>query len=311
MRFRVLIVFAVVVGLALVLAVAVTAQGVEVKGASQAIPEAVSADPAVALTLRQNAASLEYTSAITFTPAFTTRLPAVFRGYAACSTIPTLISPLDGSDLDTLVPLLTWDSGDNPNATTLHLQVAKASDFTRDAWSWSSKYSTIGVNAYRFGRNLDPNTIYFWRAWLDCGETVGAYSDVWSFTTGSGGTILPAPALIAPTDGSTLTALPVTLQWSAVDGAAEYRVRWQQVGQGSSHSRWATGTQTVVSGLETDATYEWWVSARNDYALGDSSVAWQFTTPAESSSIPPQDLKHSFVVEDDGGTTVIEGQDSR
>jgi hypothetical protein len=47
-----------------------------------------------------------------------------------------------------------------------------------------------------------------------------------------------------------------------------------------------TGTQTEISVLETGTTYEWWVSARNDYAIGDASETWEFTTPTGSLSSP-------------------------
>lgn len=43
-------------------------------------------------------------------------------------------------------------------------------------------------------------------------------------------------------------------------------------------------TDTTVTWLDADATYQWHVSARNDYAWGVESELWQFTTPPESSA---------------------------
>jgi hypothetical protein len=139
-----------------------------------------------------------------------------------------------------------------------------------------------------------------------CDDAEGPYTEVWSFTTGSGGVILPGPALAAPADGSTLSSLAVTLQWSDVDGAVEYVVYWQEVGGSLTWYRWATETQEEITGLEANATCEWWVAVRNDYAISEDSETWRFATPAESSSISSQDLDCSFSVDDDG-SAVVEG----
>jgi hypothetical protein len=297
--------FILALGLVFILTSVVAAQAVEVGGSRRATPDEMSSvlegDPSPA---HGGPIDLRYAQAITFTPVATTYTPAVFRDYVGCVTAPALVGPADGSDLSTLIPLLQWDSGDDPSATTLHLEVAQDTDFTQDVSSFSSSYRTTGVHEYRFGWNFDPATTYYWRAWLTCGGTDGPHSDVWSFTTGSGGTILPGPALAAPVDGSTLTSLPVALQWSAVAGATEYRAFWREVGQGGYRARWVAGTQTEVSGLEAGVTYEWWISVRNDYAIGDASTTWRFTTPASSSPALSRGLGARFEIEHQG--TVVE-----
>lgn len=299
--------FALTLGLALLLTWVVVAQGEDVTTDIQSASSVISTGRAEFPSNHQSTANLGYTFEITFTPAFTTYLPAVFRGYGGCSTIPALISPTDGSNLSTLIPLFRWDSGNDPSVTTLRLQIAQDPDFARTVSSLWYGMGT-GVGAFRFPHNLDPATTYYWRAWLLCGETEGPYSEVWSFTTGSGGTILPAPTLIAPANGSALPSLPVTLQWSAVDGTVEYLVHFRKVGQGGSGYTLVTETQTQLSRLDANTSYEWWVSARNGYAYGEDSEIWQFTTPAESSSMSPLDLNR-FVVEDDV-TTVFEERET-
>ena len=220
-----------------------------------------------------------------------------------CSTIPTLLSPTNGSSLNTIAPLYRWDNGNNPSATTLRLQVAKDSGFTHvpgNLW-YSTPHS--GVAEFRFSRNLDPATTYYWRAWLVCGDTQGPYSAVWSFTTGSGGTILPAPALVAPANGSTVSTTTVTLQWLSVSGAVEYLTHWRRVGQQGYDYDWVNDTKSTVW-LSANTTYQWWVSARNDYAIGTDSETWQVTTPAGASSLSSRDLGHNIVV-GDGSTSII------
>ena len=99
MKLRVFVVLALAVGLTLLLALAIAAQEAEVTDANQAILDAVSAGPTASPTALQNRVSLGHASALTFTPALTTYLPVVFRGHPYCATIPTLISPADGSNL--------------------------------------------------------------------------------------------------------------------------------------------------------------------------------------------------------------------
>lgn len=309
MKRQSLVVFALATGLALLLAWVVAARGAKATTDIQSASSVISIDRTGFRSNYQNAVSLGYTSDITFTPAFTTYLSAVFKGYGGCSTIPTLIGPANGSTLNTLIPLFQWDSGNNPNATLLRLQVANDPGFTQVVSSlWYGRGT--GAGQFRFPYNFSPATTYYWRAWLLCGDTAGPYSDVWSFTTGSGGTILPAPTLVAPGNGSTVPTTTVTLQWSSVSGAVEYLVHWRKVGEGGYSYQWVSDTQTTISWLSINTTYEWWVSARNDYAIGADSETWQFTTPAGSLSVPPQDSNFSFV--EGGAVTIVpERQDNK
>ena len=210
--------------------------------------------------------------------------------------------------MNTFAPLYRWDNGDDPSATAFRLEVAEDAGFTSSVNSlWTGYYA--GVRGFRFSSNLDPSTTYYWRAWFTCDAIQGPYSEVWSFTTGSGGTVLPAPALVAPANGSTVPTTAVTLQWSPVSGAAEYLVHWREVGTSGYSYRWVNDTQTTISWLEADTTYEWWVSARNDYGVGTDSETWQFTMPATVLSLPSQGLNHDVIVIDGGATNVtLEGQ---
>jgi hypothetical protein len=102
-----------------------------------------------------------------------------------------------------------------------------------------------------------------------------------------------------------LASLPVVLRWSTVDGAVEYRASWQEAGQGGYRARWVTETKTQVNGLEADTTYEWWVRARKDYAIGEASQIWQFTTPAESPHVSAAPPDYVFEVIESGSTRIV------
>jgi len=296
--------FTLTIGLALLLTWAVAAQGAKSTAAVRLAPLVISTDRTQLRSNQRNAVSSGHASGIPFT----TYLPAVFRGYGGCSTKPTLISPANGSNLSTLAPLYVWDDGSNPAATAFRLQVARDAAFSQSAGSLRA--GIHGEYQFRFSINLDPSTTYYWRAYLICGSIQGPYSDVWAFTTGSGGTVLPAPALVAPANGTGVPATTVTLQWSSVSGAVEYLVRWRTPDEGGHTNSWLNDTQMTES-FASGTTYEWWVSARNDYAIGADSEKWKFTTPVEPSLVSTQDLNRSLVVEDSSGTIVFEAQGSK
>lgn len=247
----------------------------------------------------------------TYAQTYTVHLPVALKNYGACSAFPTLLGPANSSGLDTIIPLFRWDSGNNPNATTLRLEVAKDANFTQRVFSLWSRRSR-GIGEFRFSSNFDPATTYYWRAWLMCGDAQGPYSEMWSFTTGSGGTTLPAPALLAPANGSTVPTTPVTFQWSSVPGAVEYLVRWREVGEQWSIVDWVNEAQISVDWLSANTTYEWWVSARNDYAIGTNSDTWQFTMPAGVSSLTSEELDRDIsVLEADGISNAFESHNNR
>ena len=232
-------------------------------------------------------------------------LPVVNKNPGFIATTPTLVSPANGSHLDTLIPLFTWDAGNDPNAAGLRLDIAFTPNLD-DLWLIMRSWVQItGQGEWRWSENFDPGTTLYWRTCLFNDEFEGPYSDVWSLTTGSGDTILPGPSLVSPANGGIVPSLPVTLQWSALGGALEYLVRWRIVGQPETYFRWVTGDQTEVTWLEADATYEWWVTARSDYAHGNDSQIWQFTTPAGSSSSPGTNPDSTILIEKKNGTYAI------
>ena len=286
MKTRLFTVFVLIIGMALLVTWVTNVEGTKAANALPFTVPVANDNRIEFFSNYQDATRLGHTSEITFTVAFSTYLPAVLRNYVACSTIPTLLSPVNGGDLDTLIPLYRWDNGNDPNATSVRMQLARDVGFMQTVF-WVEGHSYSKIYEFRDRNNLDPATTYYWRAWLMCGEVQGPYSEVWSFTTGSGGTILPAPVLTAPENGSVLTSLPVTVQWAAVSGAKEYGVYWRKAGQTGYSRVWINSTQFTFyqMGLVANTTYEWWVAARNDYAVGTASPSWQFTTPVQISSL--------------------------
>jgi len=204
---------------------------------------------------------------------------------APCSTAPTLISPSNGSNPNTLIPTFQWDNGNVSGVTEVNLFVSlHENDFPYDWVYWVTSYNSSFDEERYDVMNLDPATTYYWKVWLRCGEIESTHSEVWSFTTGSDGIILPAPILLSPADGSEIWSsdLPVILQWSEVTGAEEYKVGLTKWDAGSWYLVWwttVTETEAIITyPLTENSYYKWWVQPINNYAIGTKSSEWMFET---------------------------------
>ncbi|MCD6024342.1 MAG: hypothetical protein K0Q91_1258 [Fibrobacteria bacterium] len=115
-----------------------------------------------------------------------------------------------------------------------------------------------------------------------------AWTKTQVFVFGAGGTIISsprsllpvAPALVTPAAGATGVSVFANLSWSAVPGAALYRV---QVSTQSNFSSFVlqdslTGTSKTTAQLGNTTLYYWRVNSSNALGVSDWSQARSFTT---------------------------------
>ena len=111
MKFKIFSAFTSAIGLGLLLALTVAAQGAKGVDANLAIPSIAPAGPATKNVALQSSMSLSYTYPIAFTPEFTTYLPLIFRYYNSL-----LLYFDDFSD-----PNSGWWSGENESVKAGYL----------------------------------------------------------------------------------------------------------------------------------------------------------------------------------------------
>ncbi|MFW6042714.1 MAG: hypothetical protein ACOC9C_03445 [Chloroflexota bacterium] len=212
-------------------------------------------------------------------------LPAVLKPVPPpCSTAPTLLSPISGSNLDTIYPIFRFDAGEDQQANWIAFILDDDPALGSPTTQLFVRYPT-GEKTVTLMNNLEPATTYYWQTWLLCGEPgepaaeTGPRSELGTFTTGNGGVIPEIPTLLAPENGETVTITDerVTLQWDAVLGAQDY---WLIVTPEDSCGQhiWTAGTERTVF-VDEGVTYSWSVQARSDYALGERSERWEFHVP--------------------------------
>ncbi len=227
----------------------------------------------------QQTRNMDRPAAIAWTAPFTHYLPLVQRHELPCFRAPRLISPTNGSLLDTLIPVLTYMRGSTVVSYTT-ITIADNPQFNRPVQRYSSYGGKIGPRQLMLFFNLEPATLYYWRVQDVCEGTKSPYSQVYSFTTGSGGVILPGPTLISPISGTVGVGQRITLTWQSMTDAIGYQVWVRRVGSGGSRIYFTSDTSQVVRNRKPNTTYEWYVKAYNAYAYGEPSEVWRYTTGA-------------------------------
>jgi hypothetical protein len=203
---------------------------------------------------------------------WTTPYPEFALQVPAGTGVPALLSPAPKALLPYLNPTLTWQPV--PGATRYGIWIDKG---TADSMVY--EIDTTGTSYTVPVGILQPGTSYWWGVIAGTPDAWSKTGDTWNWSIYRQFTIhvtavidIIPPVLLGPADGTTLTSLTPTLQWSSVQGAIWYRV---YVGKGTSESNLeqvlnrvvdpkAGDSQqfTIATGtLEPGATYYWRVLA--------------------------------------------------
>ncbi len=194
---------------------------------------------------------------------------------------PRLTSPAAGATNVVTPPTLVWDT--TAGATSYRLQVSTDSLFGTTVFN----DSTITVPSRQVA-GLVNQVKYFWRVRGKNLKGVGAYSNVFSFTTGA-----PAPAaptLVSPANNATGLDTSVTLSWTKPATATSYRL---QVGTDSTFASGVvfndstiTDSVRTVGGLAYGGKYYWRVNAKNAGGTGPYSAVRNFSTLVNDPNVP-------------------------
>ena len=203
-------------------------------------------------------------------------LPMVSKYAYTCTDHPVLLWPRHGSTINTLIPNYLWDTCDLPGAIEIELMVSPNPDLSD--WVLGLASFPTGIGSYQDIENRAPNTTYYWQIRARyTNEDYGPASSG-SFRTPASGVLLPPPVLTSPVDGSQLDGTTVTLTWQPVTGAEKYQVVISNPEKTSLYYMWVYGTEYTFPYLEQNKPYIWFVSATNEYAIGQPSEAWDFTS---------------------------------
>jgi hypothetical protein len=184
---------------------------------------------------------------------------------------PALLSPAQFASNVTASPTLTWNP--SATATAYHVQVSTSLTFETLITEDTVTGTSLAIGP------LAGSTSYYWQVRAINQLGAGEWSQPNLFATA---TVVPAaPSLIAPEQYATGVAVSPTLSWSAVNGAAGYRV---QVSTNFNFSGSlvlndsVTATSRALGPLADNTNYYWRVYAANAAGASDWSGTHLFTT---------------------------------
>ena len=188
-------------------------------------------------------------------------------------TAPALLLPSD-SAINQFPPLtLNWNKSDGAKSYTL--QVSTANSFS-DSYIIYNKSEITTTNIQVSG--LNKLTQYYWRVRAENNYGPSAWSNVWSFTTG---TSPDAPTILSPGDGVTNQDVSPTVSWNNDTAVLYYII---EVAMDVTLSRpiyTKSGIKNAtyqIPGLQYSTLYYWRVKAINVYGTSEWSAIRSFTT---------------------------------
>lgn len=189
-------------------------------------------------------------------------------------TAPVLIAPGNDTMRVNTSIVARWDTV--KGALLYQIQLSETPDFS------VVKYNDSLVAAVVTLRNLvlGPRR-YYWRVRALNGGRRGPWSAVYAFST-----LMPAPTLVSPINGDTVTAVPAPLVWNAVPGAANYKLEIASSLAFTDILRTQKNlpdTTYLLDSLNPGTRYYWRVTASDGSVEGLNSSRWNFRTAFVSS----------------------------
>ncbi|MBI5676858.1 MAG: hypothetical protein HZC48_13745 [Nitrospirae bacterium] len=138
-------------------------------------------------------------------------MPASFRVNLTNEppTAPTLSSPADDSNIDTLTPLLVVNNASDPDSDNLtyNFELALDIDFTQIISSEIGIFEGEGTTSWQTPISLQENTYYYWRTQADDWLMEGPWMVPAGFFINTANDAPTAPVIIYPLNGSEINTL--------------------------------------------------------------------------------------------------------
>jgi len=183
-------------------------------------------------------------------------------------------------------PVFTWSPVSNCPPVSYQFQIS-----TNQAFSTTVFDTTMGAYTYTRWSNLLETTVYFWRVRAANSIGTGAWSDIWTFTTGGKP---PKVTLTLPLNNEILCqSTTVTLKWfqSRACAPVSYRLQIYKNSSVGTPVKDTTMSDTTFIGTFTPLdSFYWKVTASNLSGAGLTSDVWKFkmcATPVKPVLVSP------------------------
>jgi hypothetical protein len=186
--------------------------------------------------------------------------PRTININAPAPSVPTLVSPSNGSISQNPSVNLSWNSA--TNAVKYDVELDNNSTFT------SREFFTLQpISATNISTSQLPDGVYYWRVRsINITNGTSAWSTVWRVTVAQ--PIPLAPVLMSPSDGAEDVTGTPEFSWQVSVGGTTYQIQVDDNADFSSpefDDTAGTNTRTPLSTL-ANGTYYWRVRAFNTYS---------------------------------------------
>lgn len=183
---------------------------------------------------------------------------------------PTLSAPADGATGILNTQNFTW--------TAVPSAVLYTLEFSTDPAFGTIALSINSGTTFALATGLQGSNTYYWRVKANNGGHESAYSNVYSFTTGTG-----AANLVYPPDTSVGISVNPVFVWDPVPNADNYTLQVSTTSTFTTQSMvyntsGITSTSQQVNGLNPNTLYYWRVRSASGTTQGFYSVKFSFTT---------------------------------
>jgi hypothetical protein len=138
-------------------------------------------------------------------------LPAAFRVNVTNEgpTAPTVLRPLNGAEVDSLLPVLAINNAFDADNTllTYNFEVALDTDFLNIISSVAGIPAGDGMTSWQVPVDLHENTTYYWRAQADDWFVEGPWMSPTSFFINTANEAPTPPEILAPLEGAEILML--------------------------------------------------------------------------------------------------------
>ncbi len=200
---------------------------------------------------------------------------------------PALSAPANGATGVGLSPAFAWSAVSGNNGYRIMIATTPTDLPTNPATSTCSACTVVDTSGANIASYTPPSAlaagVYYWQVQAlapSSGSAQAAWSSIFSFSTT--GSTLAAPTLTAPANAATSVSVQPTFTWSAVAGAAGYRILVSPLQSGlPSNPAVGTCVECAAGSTTTAASY---TPPANDLA-GSTTYYWevQALAPAGSS----------------------------
>jgi len=205
------------------------------------------------------------------------------RSASSSSTIsgPKLTSPADKSSIPSNNILFKWEN--QPNSAFYRIQISTNLSFS----NLTLNVTNIPGTSFLVPK-LNNNTTYYWRVRGATSSVTGAYSQVYSFKTGTESITNLNLVLENPKNNAVGQSSPLTLSWQANAMAESYTL---EVAESNSFISSIISQSGLISSsfslqnLEPNTNYYWRVTPTINGSKANPSETWIFTTEGTSESL--------------------------